>query len=134
MLFEKKQEVIRLRWQKAQMERELERMKAAAAEKNKMWSEIVIRIEFSTVSLQCIKVYYFHTPTGKSKSIMGSRWSKCQNVNKHGAFHRLFFDFSILHFLKKNTQICSIYAWFYDIGFIEKNSRKMFMELFTKNV
>lgn len=36
MLFEKKQEVIRLRWQKAQMERELERMKAAAAEKNKM--------------------------------------------------------------------------------------------------
>lgn len=36
MLFEKKQEVIRLRWQKAQMERKLERMKAAAVEKNKM--------------------------------------------------------------------------------------------------
>lgn len=36
MLFRKKQEVIRLRWQKAQMERELERMKAAAVEKNKM--------------------------------------------------------------------------------------------------
>lgn len=35
-LFEKKQEVIRLRWQKAQVERELERMKAAAVEKNKM--------------------------------------------------------------------------------------------------
>ena len=35
MLFKKKQEVIRLRWQKAQMERELERMKAAAVEKNK---------------------------------------------------------------------------------------------------
>lgn len=36
MLFKKKQEVIRLRWQKAQMERDLERMKAAAVEKNKM--------------------------------------------------------------------------------------------------
>lgn len=36
MLFEKKQEVIRLRWQKAQMERELERMKAAAVERDKM--------------------------------------------------------------------------------------------------
>lgn len=35
-LFEKKQEVIRLRWQKAQVERDLERMKAAAVEKNKM--------------------------------------------------------------------------------------------------
>lgn len=35
-LFEKKQEVIRLRWQKAQMERELERMKAAAVERDKM--------------------------------------------------------------------------------------------------
>lgn len=35
-LFEKKQEVIRLRWQKAQMERELEQMKTAAVEKNKM--------------------------------------------------------------------------------------------------
>lgn len=34
-LFEKKQEVIRLRWQKAQMERDLERMKAAAVEKIK---------------------------------------------------------------------------------------------------
>lgn len=36
MLFRKKQEVIRLRWKKAQVERELERMKAAAVEKNKM--------------------------------------------------------------------------------------------------
>lgn len=36
MLFRKKQEVIRLRWQKAQMERDLERMKTAAVEKNKM--------------------------------------------------------------------------------------------------
>ena len=36
MLFKKKQEVIRLRWQKAQMERELERMKAAAVERDKM--------------------------------------------------------------------------------------------------
>ena len=35
MLFQKKQEVIRLRWQKAQMERELERMKAAV-EREKM--------------------------------------------------------------------------------------------------
>lgn len=35
MLFQKKQEVIRLRWQKAQMERDLKRMKAAV-EKNKM--------------------------------------------------------------------------------------------------
>ena len=35
-LFEKKQEVIRLRWKKAQVERDLERMKAAAVEKNEM--------------------------------------------------------------------------------------------------
>lgn len=36
MLFRKKQEVIRLRWQKAQIERELEQMKTAAVKRDEM--------------------------------------------------------------------------------------------------